>query len=300
MGGFGFTSRSSATDHHNSFVTGTKKRVLSDMDWYRLKDDLARHRRSAAVGLAIAVPTIAEHSLSAAMTAEATSVAVCANMVMLPLTGFLIALYADYYMQINKLQKKRARQGGLVSPEEKNAIWQKHSKPLAMQMGVGLVGAHLFDSLSHIVAAVKGESLGNLVMNAIWPKGAMPYSLDLIMMLASSLGMAFALTLTVYAQKNARNEVFTTPEIISCFLTGLFAGAALSMIPSLINQHTPQFGPAWGKHIVSGIAAGAAVGTLFTIQSKIQSTHLFSQRVVTEMQRADELKRSRSSPLDAL
>lgn len=231
--------------------------------------ELSSERTASALGLsAFAVatadafehfPSIAADSVAKGVCASAlnTAVSTAFSVVVTPLAGALLAGYFDYQLQIKKLKKEKNQE---LLLEEKLAIWEQSSKPLMYKMGAALFGAHAFTTVMHECGLDK--MIAGAMCNL---QGSMPWQIDMVMMIASGVGLALFLTgMTIYQNKKLGKPT-TMGEIVATLGAGILVGMGAygaSMIPAMNNTHGWNM-PDWTAKIAAGVACGAVVTALF-------------------------------------
>lgn len=248
-----------------------------------IKNDISGNNASAiALGLAAAAVTTGQHfariplitaaSLSKGFSASALNTAIAAGLsvAVVPFVGAVLAGYIDYYIQVRHLTKhyQDAKEQGMLTPEGddlqpyiKKLIWNNCSQPLMCEMGAALFGAHAF------VLVFDKAGLGKMLAESICNlKGSMPWQLDMVMMIASGVGMALFLTCTAIYQNKQLGRPNSGSEIFALIVVGLFAGMgayATAMIPDLNRTHGLNM-PDWGANLLSGVTCGLVVTALFS------------------------------------
>lgn len=207
------------------------------------------------------IPSIGADSVAKGVSASALNIAVSTafSVVVTPLVAALLVGYFDYQLQLIKKTKDKNQE---LSDQEKQAIWEQSSKPLMYKMGAALFGAHAFTTV------MQESGLDKMIAGAMCNlQGSMPWQIDMVMMIASGVGLALFLTgMTIYQNKKLGKPT-TMSEIVATLGAGVLVGMGAygaSMIPAMNNTHGWNM-PDWTAKIAAGVACGAVVTALFNV-----------------------------------
>jgi hypothetical protein len=241
--------------------------------------DKSTNRSAVALGLGAFVattahhfaqfPAIAQSSVASGFSASAlnTAIAVGFSVVATPFAAACVAGFFNRQLQLQKYMADHGIKNYKQIPESvKRDIWNNSTRPVMYKMGAAFFGAELFTTIFEQTGF--GEMIANTMCTL---EGSMPWQLDVVMMIASGVGLALFLTAATIYQNKQAGKPTNTSEIVTTLFTGLLAGMgayAASMIPGLNQVHHLKM-PGWAANVVSGVACGVVITALFSLLPKM-------------------------------
>lgn len=211
-------------------------------------------------------PAIASSSVAKGVSASAlnTAIGVGFGVLVTPIAAALMAGFIDYQLQLKKLESELGRKL-TQSPEDKalkNKVWNESSLPLLKKMGAAFLGAHVFTTI------MQETNLAEIIASSMCHlEGSMPWQIDMVMMIASGVGLSLFLTAATIYQNKQDGKPTSKSEIVATLLTGLLVGMgayAAGMIPGMNKTHGWGM-PTWAAKVVAGATCGAVVTALFSL-----------------------------------
>lgn len=258
--------------------------------------DISNNASAVALGIAAAAATTGPQfvklplvaSLTKGFSASALNTAIAAgfSVAVVPFVGAVLAGYADYYIQVANMKRHYQATNptmlvdGDLPLHIKKQIWNNSARPLMFNMGAALFGAHAFTFV------MEKTGLANMIADCVCNlKGSMPWQVNMVMMIASGVGLALFLTCMSVYQNKQQGKPTPVSEMIATAFVGLMAGIgayAADMIPGLNKAYGLGMN-GWTAKIVSGLACGAVITALFGVLPQVkEGTAYLGMKITTK------------------